>query len=528
MAIDTLVVNLTRLGDLLQCQAVIDDLDASGHSVGLICLENFVAAAAMLRGVKKVWPLRGANLLALSRTSWQEACRNLLTFVRKVRDEAKQKRTLNLTPAAPARLLTWMLSRDGAEQAGFGIDNFGYGLNLGAWASFFSSAARKRANATFNVADMYRGLALPITGGFEGESRLAKPADRDLAKARELLAAASDPKKIVALQLGASEERRRWPAESFAILGDRLFRETGHTPVLLGSPNEKPLAQAYAAVARESFIDLVGKTSLPELAAVLSASRALVTNDTGTMHLAAGLGVPTLAFFLASAQPMDTGPSLPGCLAIEPLISCQPCAFNAVCERNFACRHVISPESAFDLIRGWLASGSWNEGVTERVKRECRLWLTETDATGLTRPRLLGAPKESQDAWLAWLREFWLPLLAALSGKPASSDFANLPKPPKALAKNAAETLDRAADLIASIIASGELAKKNRAGGQIFLRNCERLQTMLTACPPLDSLAGFWRELRQNQGESLEKFLPLAAMLGKRAREFATALKATV
>ena len=44
------------------------------------------------------------------------------------------------------------------------------------------------------------------------------------------------------------------------------------------------------------------------LAAVLRQSRLIVTNDTGTMHLAAGLGVPVLALFLATAQPWDTGP----------------------------------------------------------------------------------------------------------------------------------------------------------------------------------------------------------------------------
>jgi ADP-heptose:LPS heptosyltransferase len=59
-----LLVNLTRFGDLLQTQPVVHGLRAQGHRVGLVCLENFAGAAALLEGVDHVAALPGSALLA--------------------------------------------------------------------------------------------------------------------------------------------------------------------------------------------------------------------------------------------------------------------------------------------------------------------------------------------------------------------------------------------------------------------------------------------------------------------------------
>ena len=57
----SLVVNLTRLGDLLQSQALITDLHRRGRRVQLVCLDNFADALSLLRHVERAWPLPGAQ-----------------------------------------------------------------------------------------------------------------------------------------------------------------------------------------------------------------------------------------------------------------------------------------------------------------------------------------------------------------------------------------------------------------------------------------------------------------------------------
>ncbi|MFT3957954.1 MAG: hypothetical protein QM665_02425 [Desulfovibrio sp.] len=81
----TLVINLTRFGDLLQCQPLIEDLHRQGQTVHLVCLDNFSSAQPLLRHVERTWPLPGARLMADMDKDWRIATALLLEFARAVR-----------------------------------------------------------------------------------------------------------------------------------------------------------------------------------------------------------------------------------------------------------------------------------------------------------------------------------------------------------------------------------------------------------------------------------------------------------
>ena len=78
----TLVINLTRFGDLLQCQPLIEDLHRQGQTVHLVCLDNFSSAQPLLRHVERTWPLPGARLMADMDKGWRIATALLLEFAR--------------------------------------------------------------------------------------------------------------------------------------------------------------------------------------------------------------------------------------------------------------------------------------------------------------------------------------------------------------------------------------------------------------------------------------------------------------
>lgn len=100
----------------------------------------------------------------------------------------------------------------------------------------------------------------------------------------------------VAVFPGANAESRRWPAGRFAALAARLAA-AGRRVLVLGGAGEEGLTRvvARAAAAHGECEDLGGRTDLTALAAVLGGCDALVTNDTGPMHLAAALGTPVVA-----------------------------------------------------------------------------------------------------------------------------------------------------------------------------------------------------------------------------------------
>ena len=537
----TLVINLTRLGDLLQCQPLIEDLHRQGRSVHLVCLDNFSSTRPLMRHVERIWSLPGARLMADMDKDWRIATAHLLDFARAIRAAATPDCIVNLTTTLPARLLTGLLACDHTEIRGFCLDAHGFGQNRGIWSTFLNSGATNRLSVPFNVVDMFRMVGAPHAPQASAplpRQGLADPPQEAMAAADALLAEApSQARGFVAMQLGASEARRQWPAHFFAAVGDRLWRERKLCPVLLGSPGERGLAQAYAQTAQGPFVDAVGKTDLTQLAGLLRRSQLLITNDTGTMHLAAGLGVHCLAIFLATAQPCDTGPYLPGCCCLEPALPCHPCPFGRPCPNNLACVTHISPKTVGTLALSWIDTGRWDaapldDAQPDSIGREARVWLTEQDDHGFITVRCLTKhAAEDRSLWLAQQRIFWRQILDNLGEANAPAGALEETNPPAsaslhtkadtqpgaysaAFRQRMTTTLEQASQLFEMLTQQGQLLGKSPKAGQLFLRNCERLQTVLDACPELRSLGAFWRELRQERGERLDDLMELTARLG--------------
>jgi ADP-heptose:LPS heptosyltransferase len=395
--VNALLINLTRLGDLLQTQAAVADLRRQGMEVGVVCLENFAGAAALLRGVSHVDALPGASLLAALAEAgeyreteegllprrcldWCKAPARLLHWRETLFEQFRPDVVCNLTPSLSARLLARFLAGCGTV-IGFGLDTQGFGCNSNSWAAFLMGAAVARGVSPFNVADLFR---MTVAGGEgRGDAALQRPdgAVAESMKRRLEEAAPSELRGFGAIQLGASEERRRWPAEFFAAVGDMLWEERRLFPILLGNASERPLVAEYARAARHPFVSLCGETSLEELAAALQCCRLLTTNDTGTMHLAAGLGISVVAVFLATAQPFDTGPYQRGSYCVEPDMPCHPCSFDKTCHLDHACRYAVKPEALFTPALE-LADCA-QSGSKERFSLSGgRIWLCEYDDAG--------------------------------------------------------------------------------------------------------------------------------------------------
>ncbi|MBI0535980.1 glycosyltransferase family 9 protein [Roseomonas sp. KE2513] len=124
-------------------------------------------------------------------------------------------------------------------------------------------------------------------------------APEDSRRAAELL---GDDRPVLALGPTANWAGKVWPAERFVALAGALTAPggplEGARPVLLGGPGEAERAMAAPVVAAlPGALDLVGRLSLPEAAALLARARLFAGNDSGLMHLSAAAGAPTLGFF---------------------------------------------------------------------------------------------------------------------------------------------------------------------------------------------------------------------------------------
>lgn len=104
---------------------------------------------------------------------------------------------------------------------------------------------------------------------------------------------------------------KRWPAEYFVKVGRRLAALNGCAIAVFGSREDVPVCAETAAGIGERVLDLGGRTSLPELLALLGMCRVVIANDSGGMHLAAAAGTRVVAIF-GMTDPALTGPLGPG------------------------------------------------------------------------------------------------------------------------------------------------------------------------------------------------------------------------
>jgi ADP-heptose:LPS heptosyltransferase len=116
----------------------------------------------------------------------------------------------------------------------------------------------------------------------------------DLAEARDVLGESAKPR--IALHPGASDPRRRWPPERFAEVADRLV-DDGYEVLVTGTPDERELADQVVSAARAPIRSLVGALSLGGLIGCYVECAAVVSNDTGPVHVAAAVGTPTVGIF---------------------------------------------------------------------------------------------------------------------------------------------------------------------------------------------------------------------------------------
>jgi lipopolysaccharide heptosyltransferase II len=117
---------------------------------------------------------------------------------------------------------------------------------------------------------------------------------------------------------------KRWLPERYAAAADVVASRTGAKVAIVGGPAERGLGEAVAGMMRTPARLLSGETTLPELVGVLSRLSALVTNDSGPMHLASALGVPVVAVF-GSTDWRETAPAQGRARVVREAVFCAPC-----------------------------------------------------------------------------------------------------------------------------------------------------------------------------------------------------------
>ena len=148
---------------------------------------------------------------------------------------------------------------------------------------------------------------------------------------------------LVALCPGAEYgPAKRWPAEHFAGAAGKL-KARGYTPIVLGAQSDVPAGLTIEQLSSGAAINLCGKTSLDDAINLIAGSRAVITNDSGLMHVAAALGRPQIALF-GSSSPEHTPPLSEGARVLYLKVECSPCFARECPLGHFKCMRELTPE----------------------------------------------------------------------------------------------------------------------------------------------------------------------------------------
>jgi heptosyltransferase II len=135
---------------------------------------------------------------------------------------------------------------------------------------------------------------------------------------------------------------KEWPLVRYAALIDLLSETAGAECVLVGAPSERNLCAQVAATARSDAIIAAGQTDIGDLIALLSLCDGFAGNDSGAMHLAGALGIPTVGIF-GSTNPERTGPCGARAGVVYHKLECSPCLDRTCRFGHYNCLREITP-----------------------------------------------------------------------------------------------------------------------------------------------------------------------------------------
>lgn len=160
-------------------------------------------------------------------------------------------------------------------------------------------------------------------------------------------------KAIIGIAPGATYgPAKKWFPERFAEVADRLAQKFSAQVIVMGGKSDDETAREVQKTAESKLINLAGKTTLREAIYLISRCRLFISNDSGLMHVAGALNVPTIAVF-GSTNPTTTSPVGRNSVIVRHDVPCSPC-LKKTCPTDFRCMRLVSVEDVLKVVQNLL------------------------------------------------------------------------------------------------------------------------------------------------------------------------------
>jgi ADP-heptose:LPS heptosyltransferase len=468
-----LLVNITRLGDMLQATPTICGMKMENPEarITVVVEKQFKDICHSLPYIDEVVAL-DLSFIARSITAEGEALVDAYEYVSSVVEDLRGRNfdyCLNMSSSGYTAMLLKLI--DVPHQGGWSADEEGYRIIQSDWAKLFASSVyhQNRQYTALNLVDVFRCSADVEQHPLSLKMNVS---ENDRAFAQKLLAEAgfTDSGPIITVQSGASQAKRQWDPRRFIALIQDLRSRINARVVLIGTKKELNIVDPIkAAFAHDTNVFVAaGKTNVAQVGAVIQASKILVTGDTGPMHIAVAVGTPVVSMFLASAFGFETGPYSEGNIVIQPVIGCGPCNPNKVCS-GLECHDTIEPKLVSWLVEQRLQSDRFTVPDQIADPAQALVYRTTFDSCGFyDMERLNSGSFEHLRPYRDAYRKMWL---SDVGGQ-------NIPIEPKSTLR----TLNSNLDGIDQVIQKAQAGTKEISRLESLILNPSAAASELSAC----------------------------------------------
>ena len=332
-----LIINLTRMGDLIQTIGLVKALIKKGYKVDFLCVKSFSKILNFVPEIENVIKIDANNLMKNSEKNWLE---KYLLIQKLVNSLNKNEYSLLVNPVAsiPSAYLSFLIQA-GKKRGIIFTENREQSIKS-KWSAFHLANEHNLGDHGFNLTDIFAGT---------GDCKISKDDYRIQKVPTTDFGIKNDLPKI-GFHIGASKSNKTWEKEKFKQVIVKLLQDKCYNIIIFGGYNELSLIHFFADISSDLFINRIGKTGLDELVSEILSLNLLVTNDTGPMHIGAIQGIPIIDISLGPVSLWETSPYLNDCLIIEANIKCHPCKFSYVCD-HLSCHNYITPNHIYQAIR---------------------------------------------------------------------------------------------------------------------------------------------------------------------------------
>lgn len=289
----------------------------------------------------------------------------------------------------------WLLAKASGARQIIGLKNHNIGF-LTDWVEDEGFGARHQAQYWLDL------VALLGASGSPRPAIVKRQAMPAIAPAKS-----GKPRVVMHTGSGGYSKARRWSPDGFAAVAHGLQQERGAEIVLVGQPEDD--TDLVDHLLEREPINLVGATTLPQLADVIAGADLFIGADSGVMHIAASTGTPVLSIF-GPSNPAAWRPWTAGAYAaaLDSGVECSPCSYvgHGIGAREGCaartCMKLLRPQQVLEAAQLALDAGA--QGAAEAAKPSSRPTITRTDS----RLKILGVPVDAitYSGWMVRIGEW--------------------------------------------------------------------------------------------------------------------------